>query len=636
MTSSGRGLKPFIGSQPFRREDAARFFGRNREIDKLADRWQHNRLTILHGPSGVGMTSLVSAGVLPRLDSSRFDVLSVGGLSRPPFVPAAVIPEGSDPHVFALLASWSPYENPIRFAGLTVRSYLRWHHWSPGGRPIMAVLDHAEEIFTAYRRKTDDHSHVLDQLCDALDHDLRLRLLIVVDDEHLESLRRHDRLRDHIERGASYKLEPLSFEAALEACRRPVDLVGRELAPWAAWRLVNALQIIGTGRDGSPSLTPTVEPVHLQVVCSALWESVRDQSGPIGGTLVNTDEVLACFCRRAILDVARDHLQGDVDRLVALLRRVVDDGGMDVEELPPQVAQALAERHVLRLGDKRRYEIPDRLVRPFLREPADRTPPDEADRLDTAAAALHRGWFEVAEKLAGQEILQPEGVRSKARAESLLGDAAYLRDNLDGAITHYREAARLFATMGGSDQIVAALLTAVGRILIDQGAYGDAVTELRSAVRRSPEPFIQTELAWALWYLGHESGAVDVLDGALRSDGNTHEALRARGEILSDLEPQRALRDLDRLRPHELPSTQAAYALALALSGDVRGAVAAVPTLDVDSDATTLLRTARVMEVAGRDSEAARLAGRARESTSRPLPPQMTREAERLADSTFG
>nr|WP_219529316.1 tetratricopeptide repeat protein [Nonomuraea guangzhouensis] len=581
------------------------------------------------------MTSLVSAGVLPRLDSSRFDVLSVGGLARPPFVPAAVIPEDSDPHVFALLASWSPYENPMRFVGLTVRSYLRWHHWSPGGRPIMAVLDHAEEVFTAYRRKTDDQSHVLDQLCDALDYDLRLRLLIVVDDEHLESLRGHDRLRDHIERGASYKLEPLSFEAALEACQRPVDLVGRELAPWAAGQLVNALRITDTGRDGSPSLTPMVEPVHLQVVCSALWESVRDQSGPMAGTLVSTDdidEVLASFCHRAILDVARDHLQGDVDRLAALLRRVVDDGGMDAEELPHQVAQALAERHVLQLGDKRRYEMPDRLVRPFLRGPTKRTPPDEADRLDTAAAALHRGWFEVAEKLAGQEILQPEGVRSKARAESLLGDAAYLRDDFDGAITHYREATRIFATMGGSDQIVAALLTAVGRILIDQGAYRDAVTELRSAVRRSPEPAIQTELAWALWYLGHESGAVDVLDGALRFDGNTHEALRARGEILSDLEPQRALRDLDRVRPHEQPSTQAAYALALALSGDVRGAVEAVPTLDVDSDATTLLRTARVMEVAGRDSEAARLAGRARESTSRPLPPQMIKVAERLAD----
>jgi tetratricopeptide (TPR) repeat protein len=524
----------------------------------------------------------------------------------------------------------------MRFAGLTVSSYLRWHHWSPGGRPIMAVLDHAEEVFTAYRRKTDDQSHVLDQLCDALDHDLRLRLLIVVDDEHVQSLRRHDRLRDHVEQGASYKLEPLSREAALEACRRPVELAGREWGRFAAERLVDALRMARTGSGGSPSLTPAVEPVHLQVVCSALWESVRGQSGPIGGTLPDIDEVLARFCHRAILDVARDHLQGDVDRLVALLRRVVDDGGTDAEELPHQVARALAERHVLRLGDERRYAMPDRLVRPFLRGPAERTPPDEADRLDTAAAALHRGWFEVAEKHAGQEILRPEGLRSKARAESLLGDAAYLRDDLEGAIKHYREAARLFATMDGSDQIVAALLTAVGRILVDQGAYHDAVTELRSAVRRSSEPVIQTELAWALWYLGHETGAVDVLDGALRSDGNIREALRARGEILSNLEPQRALRDLDRVRPHELPSTQAAYALALALSGDVRGAVEAMPALDVDSDATTLLRTARVMKVAGRDSEAARLAGRARQSTSRPLPPQMTREAERLADSTSG
>ncbi|TYB57220.1 tetratricopeptide repeat protein [Nonomuraea sp. PA05] len=631
MTSSGKGLAPFVGLQPFRREDIAKFHGRGGEIGELTERWQNNRLTILHGSAGAGKTSLVAAGVLPRLDLSRFDVLPVGGVRRPPFVPVAIDPEEGDPHALALLASWSPYENPLRFAGLTISSYLRWHHWSPDGRPIMAVLDQADEVFTAFRRPPRDHPHLLDQLSDALaSDDLPLRLLVVVGDEQLESLRRHDGLRAHMDEDTFFRLLPMSPDAALEACCRPLEAMGHVFEPGAGETFVDRLR--GAGAD----LSATVEPLHLQLACTALWDSVRDRSAPIGtDDLIDVDDVLGSFTHRVINEVARDHLRGDADKLIALLRPIArqDD---TCEELPQRVAQSLTERHVLHAGEKCRYEMPGRLVEPFLRRAAGVPAPMVADRLAEAAFALHRGWFDVAERYAREEIGQRPGNRSRARAESLLGDLAYLRDDVDTALEHYRLAARHYDATPGSDQIVATYLTAIGRILLDRGAYQDAVAQLQAAARRSREPAIQTELAWALWYVGRESGAVDVLDSALRQSGERPEILRARGEILSDLaRPERALSDLGKVKPHEQPSTQAAYALALALSGDVRKAVEAVPRLDVDSDAATLLRAARVMKEAGRDSEASRLACRARESRGRrPLPPQLTEAADRLIGTT--
>lgn len=626
MTSTGKGLAPFVGLQPFRREDVAKFHGRDGEIGELTRLWQNNRLTVLHGPSGVGKTSLVAAGVLPRLDLSRYDVLSVGGINRPPFVPAAVVPAGGDSHAFALLASWSPYENPIRFAGLTISSYLRWHHWSPDHRPIMAVLDQADEVFTAFRRSSREHPQLLDQLSDALAaDDLQLRLLVVVGDEQLESLRRHDGLRAHMARGASFRLGPLSREAALEACRRPLEAAGHAFEPGAGEAFADRLQ----GEGAAPAAT--VEPLHLQLACTALWDSVRDRSADIGtGDLVDVDDVLGSFTHRMVHEVARDHFRGDTDKLVALLRPIArqDD---TCEELPQPVAQALTERHVLRASEKCRYEMPQRLVEPFLHRATAVPAAMEADRLAVAAAALHRGWFDVAERYVRDEIRQRPDNRTRARAESLLGDLAYLCDDVDTALEHYRVAARHYDATG-AEQIVATHLTAIGRILLDRGAYQDAVAQLESAVRRSGEPAIRTELAWALWYVGRESGAVDILDSAMRQSGERPEILRARGEILSDLaRPERALSDLRKVEPHEQPSTQAAYALALALSGDVRKAVEAVPRLDVDSDAATLLRAARVMKEAGRDSEASRLACRARDSRGRrPLPPQLTAAADRL------
>ncbi|GAA3143486.1 tetratricopeptide repeat protein [Nonomuraea salmonea] len=382
-----------------------------------------------------------------------------------------------------------------------------------------------------------------------------------------------------------------------------------------------------------------MEPLHLQLVCAALWEAARWSDGPISADdLPDADDILAGHCRRVLREVAHEHLDDDVEHLLTLVRPLAEAEGADREEPPQRIAAALAARRLLRFGDKGRYEMSTRLAGPFQRAasvPPSTWPEKEAqdggDRLAAAEAALHPGWFDVVERLVREETRDPSAPRSRAQAESLLGDVAYVNGDLDTALTHYREAYRLFDVLRGTDQIVATLLTAVGRILMDQNAYRAAVTELRSALRRCPEPVIQTELAWALWYLGQESGAVDMLNGALRTGGDdTPEALRARGEILSDLSDPRALDDLKRV-PRELASTQAAYALALAREGDLREAVEALPPLGVDSDPTTLLRAARVMAAAGRHAEAARLAQAARAGCGRrPLPAQLMAEADRL------
>lgn len=630
MTSSDGALKPFVGPRPFRREDAAKFFGRDREAGELAGRWRDNRLTMLHGPPGVGKTSLVEAGVVPRL-AGVGNVLPTGGVSRPRFVPAAIT-DDPYPHVLALLASWSPAENPLRFAGLTVRSCLRWHHGGPGGRPILAVLDHAEDVFTAHRRHPGGPIPLLDQLSDALDSDdLPLHLLVVVSDEQAGCLERHPRLGEHLARGSSYRLEPLDADAALEACRGPLDGAGRDLAPGMAERLVEDLCATG---PGPCSGGPVIEPLHLQLACAAMWESLPRRVPSVGADPVDVDEVLARFCHDALREVARDHLRGDADSLTELLERVVNAGGADGGEIPEHVVRALVEHRLLRPGHKHRYEMPGRLVRPFRRTRHGRTTVATAtatvDHLRAAEGALHRGWVRLAVDHADQAARSAD-VRSRALAESILGDAAYLRGDPGDALARYRAAARLLSRAHGTDQLVATLLTAAGRILIERGDHRGAVLELRAAARRSLEPFIHAELARALWYLGQGSGAVDVLDGALRAAGNAPEALRVRGEILSDHDPERALRDLDRLRPHESVSTRTAYALALALSGQRARALEELPPLEGDGDAVTLLRAARVMEAAGHHVEAVRLAGRAVRSESRsPLPPQLATTVDHL------
>ena len=60
---------PFKGLAPFGESelDMLLFFGREREIEVIAANLVASRLTVLYGPSGVGKTSLLRAGVVTRL-----------------------------------------------------------------------------------------------------------------------------------------------------------------------------------------------------------------------------------------------------------------------------------------------------------------------------------------------------------------------------------------------------------------------------------------------------------------------------------------------------------------------------------------------------------------------------------------
>ena len=58
---------PYPGLVAFGREEAGQFFGRDRESDDISRRVRLHNFLLVIGPSGSGKSSLLSAGVLPRL-----------------------------------------------------------------------------------------------------------------------------------------------------------------------------------------------------------------------------------------------------------------------------------------------------------------------------------------------------------------------------------------------------------------------------------------------------------------------------------------------------------------------------------------------------------------------------------------
>ena len=61
---------PYKGLLEYRLNDAEMFFGRSQAITDILEHLERSSLTILHAESGAGKTSLIQAGLFPRLINS--------------------------------------------------------------------------------------------------------------------------------------------------------------------------------------------------------------------------------------------------------------------------------------------------------------------------------------------------------------------------------------------------------------------------------------------------------------------------------------------------------------------------------------------------------------------------------------
>lgn len=62
---------PYVGLQPYTEDDREYFFGRDREQRVICSNLYAAPLTVLYGASGVGKSSVLRAGVVPRLQLAR-------------------------------------------------------------------------------------------------------------------------------------------------------------------------------------------------------------------------------------------------------------------------------------------------------------------------------------------------------------------------------------------------------------------------------------------------------------------------------------------------------------------------------------------------------------------------------------
>ncbi|MEO1636955.1 MAG: caspase family protein, partial [Cyanobacteria bacterium J06631_9] len=153
---------PYRGLESFEPENSDLFFGREQEIEQLLERLETpHPLTVILGASGTGKSSLVKAGLLPRVkEQGNFQVLPV-------------IRPGTQPLV-ALARSFGEIVTESERIGLTQRLakdeqalstlLTKWHTANPH-KKLLLIIDQAEELITqsASLEASDQFQKILKQ-----------------------------------------------------------------------------------------------------------------------------------------------------------------------------------------------------------------------------------------------------------------------------------------------------------------------------------------------------------------------------------------------------------------------------------------------------------------------------------------
>ncbi len=405
-------------------EASARYFnGRTDDAAKLLRMVRGSPATVLFGKSGLGKTSLLRAGLFPRLRDERL---------LPIYVRLRHDEDAPPP----LEQIWQRFLEACQEANLAFREevsaepergpdflWLYLHHrplgLGPDGSPWQPifVLDQFEEVFTVgaddvtrqekffadlgdliENRVPASVAALLQESDDLLDsHDLDMqsyRFLISLREDYLADL---ERWSDQIPRlGPNrYRLLPMTRAQALEA----VEKTGGALVTSAD--AVRIVEYVAASADaprpvaksrGRSAVTEFVEPALLSLVCSGLNWQRRKANGE--GRLDTSNlserggEILERFYDERLADMPREIRElienelitpDGIRRQYPLESAIAADGNLEAQ------INRLVDRRILRIepvGDRRRIElVHDRVAAVALKRKQEADLQEQARRL---------------------------------------------------------------------------------------------------------------------------------------------------------------------------------------------------------------------------------------------------------------
>ncbi|MEW5956384.1 MAG: hypothetical protein AB1801_01575 [Chloroflexota bacterium] len=256
---------PYKGLYPYTAQDKVLFKGRDQEIDRVVAQIGEQPLLVVYGQAGVGKTSLLAAGVIPKLVESGALVVDIPDYRQPVKAFRAAL---------AANAEQIPISLPD---DLTLPALLQAVEEEVQGTLIL-VFDQFESLFepsvdpehrTAFIKELGESLQTIEPEF--------LRVIIAVREEALSRLAE---LQDHLPDllRSPFHLLPFNtgpqakaaIEEPLKVLKYPVSFVGNLIDQF----LVPDLD------DLSREMPGQIFPPHLQIVCRQLYQEARQRHPP--------------------------------------------------------------------------------------------------------------------------------------------------------------------------------------------------------------------------------------------------------------------------------------------------------------------------------------------------------------------
>lgn len=272
---------PYPGLRPFSPADTEDFFGRDADIDAMRQRVREGSLTVVVGASGSGKSSLVLAGLLPRIADGRRTAVITGG----------------------------------RDAAIELRA---------GGPADIVVVDQAEAVLQLPERERDDVCRIIAEALAA-----GSIVLMTLRSDFLDRATGLPSIGALIGRGV-YAIGPLDADGLREAIERPAARAGLRLEPGLVELIVRDA---ADRRTTLPHVSHALEETWARREGATLTVAGYEASGGITGAIAQSAETLyrsldaqsAAACRSLMLRLVHRGADGASMRRTASLAPLVAD-----------------------------------------------------------------------------------------------------------------------------------------------------------------------------------------------------------------------------------------------------------------------------------------------------------------------
>lgn len=357
----------YPGIHSFTAADANIFFGRENEAKELLRLVALNDVVVLFSKSGSGKTSLLQAGIGPKLQEQQLRALKIRLNNTAQSINRQLFEQFND-------GEYLPVDTSDN---LCLWEYCKLFEYSEGGKSFTPVLlfDQFEELFTLYHDNPAAQQDFIIQLADVLNGNIpehlkntakkdwsedvtasffappKVRILISIRSDYLYLLDRISERAPSILR-CRYELHALNEKNAIQAIEKPAGLKGAFESPkfqYSPTALQNIIINLTTITDSEnvlalPKENQEIEAFQLQLICRHIEQKIIEDKTTAGyqitadfyGKNVGIAEIRSKFYQSVLAlfdDLKRQKIQVLVEnKLLNSNRRIIQEGQFLIDE----------------------------------------------------------------------------------------------------------------------------------------------------------------------------------------------------------------------------------------------------------------------------------------------------------------